>query len=276
MPKLIGQAKVGEEAILQVEEQSGNGVHDDTGDESVFDQWMNQRGWRNPFMPWRSNARWKPGVTKTISAGRTKVQEMALEEKGEEKEILPDDVDGYSRETDYVPPEFKNERITVLEDYSVVNCGGCRGSGKLACPEEQRCGSCGGKGSTRRHCRNCLGKGTETRTSRTSHKDTGVLWDTEWGSSSTTHEVDCRSCEGSGWISETCGSCRGTGAVRCSKCKGRGYVTCKRCKGGGEVVEAILLQRRFKTSISEWAQEEQVPAKYLKGLQGSPLHEPPF
>lgn len=241
---------------------SGDGVVNESKESApwpVFDEWMNQRGWRKLFMPWRSSARWKAGVTRTISAGRTEVKAIVVEDKRERKEILPKDVKGYSQDLDYVPDTFKNERVTLLEDYTVIDCRDCSGDGTLECPPKQSCGNCGGRGANRRQCGDCSGTGKETRSSRTSHKDTGILWDTEWGSSTTTYEVDCRSCQGEGWKTIRCGTCRGTGDVRCSKCSGKGYVTCKRCKGGGEVVNAELIQRNYKVSTSRSTNEEQVP-----------------
>ena len=249
------------------------GAHDAKLDTSVFSEWMDQRGWRKVLMPKRSSAKWMANESITISAGRTIVQEMALEERRERKEILPDAIDGYSRDFDYIPTTFKNEQTTLLEDYTILECSECEGSGKLDCAEEQTCGRCSGDGRISQHCRDCSGTGRETRSSRTSHQETGVLWDTEYASSTTTHEVDCRSCDGSGWIHERCDSCRGTGDVRCSKCQGKGYVTCKRCKGGGEVVDATILRRSFSSKSLQATDEERVPAKYLKGIRGAPVSQ---
>ena len=259
------QSKNGaDEATNGVENVSVVGAETGSTELSVFDEWMSQCGWRKPFMPRRSSRFWEPGETKEIQVGRTIVEEMTVEEKHESKEILPNDVKSYSQDFGYVPEAFKNEKISLLEDYDVTDCRDCSGDGRLRCQTEQTCSRCNGAGQTQRHCRDCQGTGRQTRSSRTSHSETGVLWDTEYASSTTTYQVDCGSCDGGGWISERCGTCRGSGAVKCSKCKGSGYVTCKRCRGGGEVVDATLLHRSFKCSTSQSTTEETVPAKYLK------------
>jgi len=276
LPKLDGvqeDSHVGEETIQKDSVQSVSNGQVAIGDASVFDEWVKRQGWRKLFMPKPSSAKWVSKETVTLFAGRTQVHEMAVEEKRENKEILPKDIDGYSTDFDYVPPTFKSERITLLEKHTILDCRGCDGSGQKDCPEEQTCSRCSGKGRNSRHCRDCSGTGKETRQSRTSYKETGVLWDTEYASSTTSYQVDCNSCDATGWIHERCGSCRGTGDVRCSKCQGKGWVTCKRCKGGGEVVDATILQRSFTTKTSEKIDEERVPAKYLKGLRGQPISE---
>ena len=120
--KLTVNSQTIEESGQNVGDEAVNDLLNDRKAWSALDEWMNQCGWRKLFIPWRFSVKWMAGETRTISAGRTEVYEIVVEEKRKRKEILPKDVYGYSQDLDYVPDTFKNERITLLEDYCEIDC----------------------------------------------------------------------------------------------------------------------------------------------------------
>jgi len=129
------------------------------------------------------------------------------------------------------PREFRNQRITFIDNEEKLKCHRCKGIGKIDCSPEVRCPSCKGRRTRNEFCFACGGSGRASQD----------------------HNEQCWSCRGRGTRSQDCAACAGvysssTGRVRCNRCGGAGWVVCRTCEGAGEKVRATLIARRYSHS----------------------------
>ena len=96
-------------------------------------------------------------------------------------------------------------------------CGGCDGSGDIACDY------CDGDGYNT--CRDCNGRGKIT--CQECDGD-GEITDDEG------NQQTCESCDGNG--DENCDECDGDGTISCNECDGNGTWTCNDCNGDGDYI----------------------------------------
>lgn len=126
-------------------------------------------------------------------------------------------------------------RLTCGCDGGTVTCGGCRGSGAVACNHCQFTASFSG----RVRCDACHGE-------RGNH-DTDGKW------------FNCYQCGGRGDM--YCRACGGTQKMRCGGCGGHGAHTCSTCAGNGFVTDARCFKMEMSAVIGKIASS--VPAHVI-------------
>ena len=218
-------------------------------DSDVLEHWFHQR---NPVSRWLA-----PGdfLAATESLGsetficlratteyleRSVTEQLAVVKIGQEAKYHAD-----PSMLEYVPDDFRNEKIQVVAERRVTNCASCNGSGWNACPPRvpcspiEECSACRGSGTMTESCRRCDGDGwiyfkdMSGRRRRCSDCD---------GHGGFFHGA-CMPCGGHGRVA--CGRCGGEGEIACNRCKGSGRVDCRDCGRHGQVIHALIVNISF-------------------------------
>lgn len=107
------------------------------------------------------------------------------------------------------PPTGRGEKFRFVMEPTVRNdtCGGCRGSGTVACVPQVPCGACSGSGNV-----------------MASPGERGPI--------------------SGGRV--FCGACSGRGSQICGRCQGSGVAVCGACRGGGTLWSCQVLEVRRK------------------------------
>ncbi len=197
----------------------------------LFNVWSGLEWWRRLFLPidfadltvlcQEENLECREFVTEHLTVRES--QRMAT--------IKVSEAQKYHRDPGCHPREFKNQRITYIDNEEKLKCHRCKGKGKIDCSPEVRCPSCKGRRTRNEFCFACGGSGRASQD----------------------HNDQCWSCRGRGTRSQDCAACAGvysssTGRVRCNRCGGAGWVVCRSCAGAGEKVRATLIARRYSHS----------------------------
>jgi len=152
------------------------------------------------------------------------------------------------------PSEFRNRRITFIENEERLKCNRCGGKGRIDCSPDVPCPSCKGRRTRNDFCFTCGGSGRAGQDQK----------------------EQCWSCGGRGTRSEDCAACAGiysgsTGRVRCKRCGGAGWVVCRACAGAGEKLRVRLATRHYTRSAEHRYQLANLaPDQFKNGL--APRH----
>lgn len=154
---------------------------------------------------------------------------LSVRERRRVATIRVGDAQNYRRDPDYRPEDFRNQRVTLLENEERVSCARCKGQGRIDCSPEMPCPNCKGRRTRKDYCFSCGGSGR----------------------SGAEGKEACWTCGGRGIRSEGCAACAdvysgSTGRVRCGRCGGTGWVLCRRCAGAGATVRATLVLREYR------------------------------
>lgn len=196
-----------------------------------LDEWSQVQGWRRLFLP--SDFRLQALVCheETRECHEFTTEYLSLRENRRVATLQVGEARKYHGVLSYHPQEFRNHRVTLIENEEKVQCSRCKGKGRTDCSPEVRCPSCKGRRTRIDFCFTCGGSGRAGQDQK----------------------EQCWSCRGRGTRSEDCAACAGvytgsTGRVRCNRCGGVGWVVCRTCSGAGEKVQARLVTRNYTYS----------------------------
>ena len=192
-------------------------------------QWNDIEGWRRWFLPSDFWLRVESVREESLDCRKYLTESLKVSERRKVATVKVGDAQNYRRDLDYLPEEFKNRRVTFVEDEERITCGRCREQGRIDCSPEMPCPNCKGRRTRKDYCFSCGGSGRSGRDGN----------------------EECWTCGGRGIRSEGCAACAdvysgSTGRVRCGRCGGTGWVVCRRCAGAGVKVRANLVIRRYR------------------------------
>ena len=205
----------------------------------AFNDWSGLEWWRRLFLPADFEALTILRREENLECRAFVTEHLTVRENCRTATISAGEARKYHRNPDHHPREFRNRRITFIENEKKLQCNRCKGKGKMDCSAEVRCPSCKGRRTRSEFCFSCGGTGRAGQD----------------------HKEPCWSCRGRGIRSEDCAACAGvystsTGRVRCGRCGGAGWVVCRACAGAGEKVRATLITRRYSHSTARRYQLE--------------------
>ena len=195
----------------------------------VSDEWSQIEWWRRLFLP--SDFKQHAVLTseEILECRQFATEYLSLKESRRVATLQVSEARKYHRDLGCHPQEFRNQRVTFIEDEETLKCNRCRGKGRIDCSPEVRCPSCKGRRTRIDFCFTCSGSGRAGQDQK----------------------EQCWACRGRGTRSEDCAACAGvygssTGRVKCNRCGGLGWVICRPCAGAGEKVRARLVTRDYR------------------------------
>ena len=187
--------------------------------------------WRRWFLPSDFWSQVELCSRDSVHCRKFLTEYLSVRERRRVATVRVGDTQNYRRELDYHPEDFRNQRVTLIENEERISCGPCKGQGTIDCSPEMPCPNCKGRRTRKDYCFSCGGSG------RSGAEGKEVCWP----------------CGGRGIRSEGCAACAdvyssSTGRVRCGRCGGAGWVLCRRCAGAGAKVRANLVFRKYSLS----------------------------
>ena len=210
--------------------------------------------WRRWLLPSDFWSRVELCSRDSVECRKYLTESLSVRERRRVATVRVGDAQNYRRGLDYRPEDFRNQRVTLLEESEKVSCGPCKGQGRIDCSPEMPCPNCKGRRTRKDYCFSCGGSG------RSGAEGKEVCW----------------TCGGRGIRSDGCAACAdvysgSTGRVRCGRCGGAGWVLCRRCAGAGARVRANLVLRKYSRSTEVHFQLGGLePDKFRYGL--APKH----
>ncbi len=197
----------------------------------VSNEWSRIEWWRRMFLPADFTSQALLYRVENLECRKFATEYLSLKESQRFATVKVNEARKYQRDLHFRPQEFKNQRITFIENEEKLKCKRCKGKGRIDCSPEVPCPSCRGRRTRTQFCFSCAGRGRAGQDS----------------------QEQCWACRGRGTRSDDCATCAGvfsgsTGRVRCNRCGGSGWVVCRSCAGAGEKVRAKLIIRNYTCS----------------------------
>ena len=204
--------------------------------------------WRRIFLPADFASQASLCQEENLECRKLSTEYLTVKESHKTATIKAGEARTYHHGLDYHPREFRNQRITFIEDEEKLECNRCKGKGKIDCSPEVRCPSCKGRRTRVEFCFTCGGSGRAGQDQK----------------------EQCWSCRGRGTRSEDCGACAGvysgsTGRMRCNRCGGSGWVVCRACAGAGEKVRGKLITRDYSFATEHHFQMGELGTDQFRG-----------
>lgn len=226
----------------------------------AHDEWGQFDWWRRLLLPTDFRSQALVCQEESLECREFVTERLSLRESRKAATLQVSEAQKLQRDLDYHPQEFRNQRITLIENEEKVKCSRCRGKGRTDCSPQVRCPNCKGRRTRIDFCFTCGGSGRAGQDQK----------------------EQCWACRGRGTRSEDCPACAGvysgsTGRVRCNRCGGAGWVVCRTCAGAGEKVRATLVTRCYTCSSDHQFQpgslnvdpfKSGVTAQHFKSVRG--------
>lgn len=199
--------------------------------DGVFDVWSGIEWWRRLFLPADFASQFVLCREENLECSKLVTEYLSVKESHRMATIKVGEARTYQRDLNSHPLDFRNRRITFIQNEETLKCSRCKGKGRIDCSPDVPCPSCKGRRTRNDFCFTCGGSGRAGQDQK----------------------ERCWSCGGRGTRSEDCAACAGvysgsTGRVRCKRCAGAGWVVCRKCAGAGERIRARLTTRHYTCS----------------------------
>ena len=197
----------------------------------VFDVWRGVGWWQRLLLPSDFASQAILCQEENLECRRLLTEYLSVSESRRIATLRVGEAREYGWDSPSHPSEFRNRRITFIENEERLKCNRCRGKGRIDCSPDVPCPSCRGRRIRNDFCFTCGGSGRAGQDQK----------------------EQCWSCGGRGTRSEDCAACSGiysgsTGRVRCQRCGGAGWVVCRACAGAGEKLRVRLATRHYTCS----------------------------